>query len=283
MKKAFMVKRLCFFFSLIFFFVFQSQTISAEDQNKHVKIGIDEKLGSAIPLDLTFLNENGEKVKLSSLVTRPTVLALVYYHCPSICSPLLMGLAEVVDRTDLEPGKDYNILTISFDPRETPESARRWKNEHLHAMRKVFPASSWSFMTGDSINIRKLTDAAGFYYQNDRDSNYAHMSTLIVLSPKGKISRYIFGTQFLPADLKMAVKNAEQGQTMPTVNKILAFCFSYERQGDKYVLNITRLIGTVTLFMAAVVFTVLTISGRKKKAKEREITLKEKKGIKREN
>ncbi|MGE5411738.1 MAG: hypothetical protein ACM3MI_12325, partial [Clostridiales bacterium] len=100
------------------------------------------------------------------------------------------------------------------------------------------------------------------------DSNYAHMSSLIMLSPNGKITRYILGTQFNPVDLKMAVINAQQGQVMPTLNKILAFCFSYERKGDKYVLNITRMVGTVVLFMVTVVFAVLTIKGKKKKVKK---------------
>lgn len=273
MKRAFIHARLFFFLSLLIFLAFQFNTVKAEDQPKHIKVGIDEKLGQTIPLDLSFINENGDSIRLSSIVNKPTVLALVYYHCPGICSPLLMGLADVIDHADLEPGKDYNILTISFDPEETPASAKKWKSEHLLTMRRQMPASAWTFMTGDSINIKKLTDAAGFYYQNDRDSNYAHMTSLIVLSPKGKITRYIFGTQFLPADLKMAVINARQEQAMPTINRILSFCFSYERKGDKYVLNVTRMIGTVVLFMVSVVFAVLTLKGKgkgKNKIKEKE-------------
>ncbi|MDP4175065.1 MAG: SCO family protein [Bacteroidota bacterium] len=262
----------CLLYLLIFFLIILIRPFFAQEQkqvnDKHVKIGIDEKLGSTIPLDLTFLDENGKKVKLSSLVNKPTVMALVYYHCPAMCSPMLMGLAEVVDRTDLEPGKDYNIVTISFDPKETPAYAKKWREERLSTMKKSLPNGAWTFMTGDSVSIRKLTDASGFYYQKDRDSNYAHMSSLIMLSPQGKITRYILGTQFNPVDLKMAVINAQQGLVMPTLNKILAFCFSYERKGDKYVLNITRMVGTVVLFMVTVVFAVLTIKGKKKKVKK---------------
>ncbi len=231
---------------------------------QNVEIGIDEKLGNFIPLDLTFVNEKSEKVSLKDLVKKPTILALVYYNCPAVCSPLLSGLAEVVDKVDMKPGIDFNIITLSFDERENPAKALMWKHEHLAAMKRIIPDESWSYLTGDSVSIKKLTNSVGFYFKRDTDSSFLHYGSLIILSGEGKITRYIFGTQFLPFDLKMALIEAQKGEARPTINKILTFCYSYDRQGNKYVFNVTKIAGAVILLTALIVFTTLILKGRKK-------------------
>lgn len=267
--KRYESKRIFFVFSLLLFLLLFNTTIKSDANNDHTKVGIDEKLGSFIPLDLNFRDENGNPVKLNQLLKRPVVLALVYYHCPGICSPLLSGVAEVVDRVDLNPGQDFDVWTISFDPKDTPAEARKWKTEHSNFMKRQIPASAWTYMTGDSVSIHKLTDAVGFYFKSDGKNDFLHMGSLIVISPKGKIIRYIFGTQFLPFDLKMAVLEAEKGTPTPTINKILAFCYSYDPQGGKYVFNITKVVGSLMLFAVALFFAVLTIKNRMKKSVER--------------
>ncbi|MCX6149898.1 MAG: SCO family protein [Ignavibacteriales bacterium] len=234
-----------------------------KDQN-HVDVGIDEKLGSYIPLDISFNNEKGELVKLNQLIKQPTILALVYYHCPAVCSPLLNGLTEVVDKLDLEPQKDFDVITLSFDHSEGPTAANKWKKEHLASMKRDFPESAWTFLTGDSISIKKLTDAVGFYFKRDTDSSFLHYGTLIILSEKGMISRYIFGIQFNQFDVKMALLEAQRGEYRPTINKILTFCYSYDRSGNKYVFNFQKIAGGIILLSALILFTVLIIKERKK-------------------
>ncbi|MCU7497022.1 MAG: SCO family protein [Ignavibacteria bacterium] len=255
---------------LFIIFFLSSLDLNALQKNSTGKVGIDEKLGSYVPLDVTFKDENGKPVTLKSMIKRPVVLAFVYYHCPGVCSPLLSGVAEVIDKVDLEPGRDFDVWTISFDPNDKPKDAKKWKSDHIGAMRRQLPESAWTYMTGDSLTIHRLTDAAGFFYKRDR-GDFIHMGALIVLSPEGKITRYIFGTQFLPFDLKMAVIEAQKGETTPTVNKILAFCYSYDRQGGKYVFNVTKVIGSLMLFSAVVLFTVLVLKSRANKSKGEEL------------
>ncbi len=232
-------------------------------QAKNNEVGIDEKLGNHIPLDLSFVNEKSEKVLLKDLVNKPTILALVYFNCPAVCNPLLNGLAEVVDKVEMEPGKDFNIITLSFNHKEDAFKALKWKREHLASMKRIITDASWSFLTGDSVSIKKLTNAVGFYFKQDTDSSFLHFASLIILSEDGKITRYIFGTQFLPFDLKMALIEAQKGEARPTVNKILTFCYSYDREGNKYVLNFKRIAGAVILLSALIFFATLIIKGKK--------------------
>jgi protein SCO1/2 len=137
------------------------------DQEKAPVVGIVEKLDNTIPKDLKFVNSNGDTVKLGDIITKPTVLTLVFYHCTGICSPLLTNLAEVVDKTDLQPGKDYQLITISFDHHEQIEAAQRWRKTHLEEMKKQIKPDDWRFLVGDSVSIRKLCDAVGFYFKPD--------------------------------------------------------------------------------------------------------------------
>jgi protein SCO1/2 len=229
----------------------------------HEKVGIDEKLGQYIPKGLVFYNEDGKTVKLDSLINMPVVFAPVYYHCPGICSPLMLGIAEVVDRVDMEPGKDFKVITLSFDPSEKPADAKKWKNEHLNSMRRTMSDDSWIFLTGDSTNIKKLLDAVGFYYNPEGRNDFAHPTSLIMLSHKGLIARYIFGTSFLPFDLKMAVIDASHGRPIPTVNKFLEYCFSYDRSKNSYVFNVTKVAAGIMIFFTAVFFMVLVIKKNK--------------------
>jgi len=238
-------------------------TVFSNVQAKSTEVGIDEKLGNHIPLDLSFVNEKSEKVLLKNLIHKPTILALVYYNCPAICNPLLNGLAEVIDKVDMEPGKDFNIITLSFNHKEDAFKALKWKREHLVSMKRKIPDSSWSFLTGDSISIRKLTNSVGFYFKQDTDSSFLHFATLIILTEDGKITRYVFGTEFLPFDLKMALIEAQKGEARPTINKILTFCYSYDRQGNKYVLDFKRIAGAIVLLSALIFFTALIIKGKK--------------------
>lgn len=222
-------------------------------------IGVEEKLGETVPGDIMLYNENGEAVFLEDIIDRPTIMTLVYYRCPGICSPLMEGVAEAIDRTDLVLGEDYQVLTISFDARETTDLAVNKKRNHLLLMKRQEQAQEhWQFFTSDSANIARLTDATGFRYRR-AGNDFIHSATLIVVSPQRKISRYLNGTYFLPFEVKMALLEASEGRVGPTINKILQFCYSYDPAGQTYVLNITKVAGIIIIFFSFVLLLGLSI------------------------
>jgi protein SCO1/2 len=217
-------------------------------------VGITEKLGDYVPLDLGFLQANGDSLYLRDAVDKPTIITLVYYHCPTICKPLLSGVAEVVDKTDLTPGKDYNIVTISFDQFDNPASATTMKTNITTSLKKPLAPGAWRFLTADSLTIERLTRSVGYQLKR-QEKDFAHGTSLIVLSPDGKIVRYLYGLNFLPFDIKMAVSEANVGKVEPSIARVLRFCFSYDPKGRRYVLNSTRIIGGgVLLFAIGFVF-----------------------------
>ncbi len=231
-------------------------------------VGITPMLGRKVPLDLTFLDENGKSVSLRELVHTPVVLTLVYLHCPNICPFLLQNLAGVFNQMPAEPGRDYVALSISFDERETPASAREQKKIFLEMIGRPFPADAWRFLTGDRDNIRKLTDAVGFRYKRV-GNDFAHPVAVIALSPEGKITRYLYGMDPLPFDLKMALVEASHGTIGPAISKVVQFCFSIDPKGHKLVFNALKVTGTVTLFFAGLFILFLLFKGRRRPSQER--------------
>lgn len=221
-------------------------SIDYHASGKNTEIGIEEKTGSYLPADLEFTTSSGKKVTLGDIIDAPTLLALVYYECPGICSPLLNELAWVGSQVKLVPGKDFKIISISFDHEETSEISARWKKNYLQSVNGKIPDDAWIFLTGDSLNIKKVTDAAGFYFKPDRDE-FIHAASLIAVSPDRKITRYLFGTSFNPFDVKMSLLEAESGKTNPAITKVLQFCFSYDPEGRNYTLNVTRIAGVLML------------------------------------
>jgi len=235
--------------TLLFIGVFACGSVGAQELPPDLKgIGIDEKLGDYIPMNLRFVDADGDSVRVGDLITRPTLLTLVYFHCPTICKPFLTAVTDVVGETDLDPGDDYDILTISFDEHDNPQTASTIRSNFLPAVRKDLPDGSWRFLTGDSATIRTLTDAVGFNFKR-RENDFAHPTALIVLSPDGKIARYLYGLRYMPFDLKMAVAEASAGKVVPSINRVLRYCFSYDPEGRKYVLNVTRVAGAGILFV----------------------------------
>ncbi len=232
--------------------------------NEDLEVGVVEHLNDTVPLDAYLFDINGDTVYLEELYDKPTLINFVYYRCPGICSPLMDGLAEVIDKSDLVIGEDYQVLTISFDPRESSTLAQRKKNNYLNLMEKTGQAEEgWTFYTADSVNVKRLTDATGFKYK-PTGNDFIHSATVIVTSPSGKITRYMNGIYFLPFDLKMSVIDASEGKTGTTVNKVLQYCYSYDPEGQEYVLNITKVAGTLIIFVGLIVFLVLVLTKRKK-------------------
>lgn len=228
------------------------------------ELGIYEHLDETLSDDLVFTDEYFNRVNLKEAITKPTVLALVYYECPGLCSPLLNGLAEALDKTDIGLGKDYQVFTISFSPAEKPPLALKKKNTYTKLVHHGEVKKNWHFFTGDSVTINRLLDEVGFKVKKEGDE-YIHPASLIVLSPKAKITRYLYGsTYFLPFDLKMAVVEAADGRSGPSINKMLNYCFSYDPKGKKYVFNMTKVSGSIILIFAVGLLLTLLVKGRKK-------------------
>jgi protein SCO1/2 len=233
---------------------------------EYIEIGVVEKLDQYIPMDARLVNIDGDTVIIGDLIDKPTILNFVYYRCPGICSPLMDGLSKAMDGNDMVLGEDYQALTISFDPREGPFLAVKKKNNYLNLMEKKEEAEEgWLFFTSDSASIAELTEAAGFRYK-PTGNDFIHSATLIILDPKGKITRYMNGIYFLPFELKMSLLEAAEGKSGPTINRVLQYCYSYDPEGQSYVLNITKVSATLILFFAVVLLLVLFLF-RKRKTK----------------
>ena len=228
-----------------------------DDKTKDPEIGIVEHLDSFLPTDIYLIDESNQRVKLTDLIDKPTIINWVYFRCPGICSPLMEGLAKVMDESDMLPGVDYQVLTISFDPRETIDLGIKKKANYLNLVtKKESIAKGWHFFVSDSLSIAKGTNATGFKYKRT-GTDFTHAASICVVSPKGKITRYLNGIYFLPFDLKMAVVESSKGMSAPTISKIMQYCFSYDPVGQAYVLNVTKISGTLILFFAIVFFLIL--------------------------
>jgi len=235
-----------------------------KDDPDDPEIGITEHLDEYLPEGIYLTGLDSQRVLLNDLIDKPTVLNFVYYRCPGICSPLMEGLAEVMDRSGLVPDQDYQVLTISFDPNETLELARRKKSNYINLVdKKEAVEKGWKFFISDSASIARATKAVGFNYKKT-GNDFLHAASVMMISPDKKITRYLNGIYFLPFEFKMAVIEANKGQTGPTLSKIMQFCYSYDPKGQTYVLNVTKIAGILILFFALVIFLFLVVKPKKR-------------------
>lgn len=235
--------------------------------NNEVEIGIVEHLDTYLPDSISLINENGEQVWLSDVIDKPTIINFVYYRCPGICSPLMEAVAGVMDKSELTPGEDYQVLTISFDPTEGIDLGIRKKANYLNLMNNSVKATAaktgWKFFVSDSASIIRATNATGFKYKKT-GNDFLHAASLTVVSPDGKITRYLNGLYFLPFEWKMAIVEASKGQSGATLNKVLRFCYSYDPDGQTYVLNVTKISATLIMFFAFIFLLYLVIKPKRK-------------------
>jgi protein SCO1/2 len=256
--------KLFFLFPIIISLSAKAQDAQVFDDLREPEIGVIEKLDTFISEDIMVIDENNQSVQLLSLIDKPTILNLVYYRCPGICSPIMESIANVVDRTDMIPGQDFQILTVSFDPTEGTELAQQKRNNYFYLINREFDPDGWRFFIADSANAKNLTEQVGFKYTKV-GFDYIHTATIIVLSPQGKITRYLQGVYYLPFDVKMAVIEAVEGKSGPTISRVLAYCYSFDPAGQRYVFDITKIAGTLILFFGVVIFLFLIIRYRAKK------------------
>ncbi|MBK6284022.1 MAG: SCO family protein [Draconibacterium sp.] len=246
--------------------LFAQEVVNPVANSNEVEIGVVEHLNDFLPDSISLINEEGQQVWLADIIDKPSVINFVYYRCPGICSPLMEAVAGVMDKSDLVPGVDYQVLTISFDPHETIDLGIRKKSNYLNLMsNKVEEAKKgWLFFTSDSASIARATNATGFKYQRT-GNDYLHAASLTVVSAEGKITRYLNGLYFLPFEWKMAIVEASKGKSGPTLNKVLRFCYSYDPVGQTYVMNVTKITGTIILFFAISLLLILVFKSKKKK------------------
>jgi protein SCO1 len=228
-------------------------------------IGIDEKLGQYLPQEAVFLDENGAAVDMRSAVDKPTIIAPVYLTCAHVCPLLLNGLADVLGRIDLmQPGRDFQVFTVSFDSQDTPSLARVKKLNYLKAVGRPFPERDWRFLTGSEQSIRKFTDSIGFRFHRDGMRDFSHPVVLVVVAPDGKIVRYLEGIRFLPFEVSMALTEASQGRVGSPARKALMYCFSYDPLKKSYVFNILKVVGTAMVIFILSFLAYLLITSRRK-------------------
>lgn len=216
------------------------------------EVGIEQKLNEEIPLDLIFRDEEGQRVPLNGYFRgKPVILALVYYECPMLCTMILNGLLKSLNTLQFEVGKEFDIVTVSFDPDETPVIAAGKKKTYITKYGRDGAADGWHFLTGEEAAIKRLTEAAGFKYKyNPETDEYVHASGIMVLTPQGKLSRYFYGIEYSPRDLKFGLIEASDNKIGSPVDQILLYCYHYDPTTGQYgvvIMNIIRIIGSLTV------------------------------------
>jgi protein SCO1/2 len=225
-----------------------------------MQVGFEEKQGQYADLDTKLVNENGDTVMLRDVINKPTILNLAYFECPGTCSPLMWGISRFIDAVDLKLGNDYKVITVSFDPRESITLGKEKKASYLTTMtKKEEAAQNWSFFVSDSTNIARLTRSVGFNYE-PFNNQFIHPTGLIALASDGKIIRYLRGIDFLPFDIKITLVEAADGKIGPSINRLLAVCYSYDDTGNQFVFNITRVSAIIITFIVVLIFLYLAFS-----------------------
>jgi protein SCO1/2 len=223
-------------------------------------VGIDQKLNERIPLDLEFLDETGRSVRLGEYFgKKPVILSLVFYECPMLCNQVLNGLVGSLKAQSFNVGEEFDVLTVSFDPREGPALASAKKLSYMQRYQRAGAEKGWHFLTGKQESIDALTRAVGFRYSYDAQTNqFAHASGIMVLTPDGRLSRYFYGIEYAPKDVRLALVESSANKIGSPVDQLLLYCYHYDPVTGKYgptIINIIRIGGLLTMLgVAALVF-----------------------------
>ncbi|MGN6371083.1 MAG: SCO family protein [Phycisphaerae bacterium] len=262
------------------------------DQSPQAKlldgVGIDQKMGSQVPMDLQFRDENGNLVRLKDLQRgKPIILSLVYLKCPMLCTLVLNDLLSTVKTIPQTAGDEYDIWTVSFDPKEGPAIATEKKEGYLDAysrVKHIVPTAGWRFLTGDEENIKKLTDAVGFHYRwDEKTQQYIHPAGIMILTPGGKIARYFFGIDYDPTDIRLSLVEASANKIATPTDRLLLFCYHYDPRTGKYglaVANTLRAGGALTLLLlGGMLFGLWRFDQRRTRRLMAEVPREEKEGV----
>lgn len=245
--------------------------LAGPDPSKRFEdISIEQNLDAQVPLELTFLDENGVPVSIAELLdNKPAILSLVYYDCPMLCNVVLDGVEAVIDGMKYEIDEDYEVITVSIDPGETPELAAAKKANHLERLHRDGADKGWHFLTGDEVGIDRLASTVGFRYAYDASTDqYAHAAGIMVLTPRGKVARYYYGVDYIPRDVEFGLVEASEGRVGNLVDKLVLLCFQYDPSTGQYgflVINAMRIGAVLMILGFATMYAVLYFKARRKK------------------
>jgi protein SCO1/2 len=240
------------------------------------EISIDQNLGAQLPLDLAFRDESGQTVKLRDYFgKKPVILSLVYYRCPQLCNMSLNGMLAAFKALTPSIGADYQVVTVSFDPAETPDLAKAKKDTYLKQYSRAGAENGWHFLTGDAEPIAKLTETVGFrYYYDPRTKQYAHGSAIMLLTPDGKVSRYFYGIEFSARDINLGLVEASDGKIGTLAEKVLLLCYQYDPRSGKYGFAIVAAlrIGAILTILSLCTFWILMYRRERRLHRQSEIS-----------
>ena len=249
----------------------EAMMMEAMDKDPEIseKVAVEEQLGKMADLNTVFADSKGRKLTLETVFDKPVVLLPIYFTCTSVCNFLQADLAKALNHVDQIPGKDFNIVTLSFDDDEDPSIARTSKQNYTNLLKRDYDPENWYHLTGDMKNIRKLTDSLGYYFIKESKHVYIHPSALVVLGSDGKIIRYLYGRSYLPFDLSMAIGEAQKGEPGVSIKRgVLSFCFAYDTDNKTYVFKTFRIAGSAILILALVFVAFLAYPSKKRKNKK---------------
>ncbi len=280
-KNSRLKRRLLILFSAFcFLFSAFSPSPARADDNRPIplrSVAFEQKLGEQVPLDLEFRDEAGKVVRLGDYFgKKPVILTLVYYTCQDLCPLLLDGLVRTLRPLSFDIGKQFNVVTVSFDPRDTPAFASAKKQDFVQRYGRPGAAQGWHFLTGQSSAIQRLTKAVGFRYTYDAQTHeFGHATGVILLTPHGKTARYFYGIDFSPRDMRLGLIEASENKIGSPIDQLLLFCYHYDPTTGKYgiiITNVIRLAGIATVLILGTFIGVMLRRERKNKLETREST-----------
>ena len=226
------------------------------------KVAIEQHLDRPLPLDLPFRDEAGRSVRLADYFgKRPVVLVLAYYNCPMLCTQVLNGTVAAMRGISFDAGREYEVVTVSFDPRDKPRDAAAKKVPYVKEYGRPGAADGWQFLTGSTASIERITEAVGFHYRwDERQGQFAHASAIYVLTPDGRLSRYFFGIEYAPRDLRLGLVEASDRKIGSPVDEILLYCYHYDPAAGKYgavVMNMVRVAGAAAVIVLSIFLTIM--------------------------
>ena len=231
-------------------------TVSTDTLPQLKDVSFKQRLNEMLPLDAPFTDETGRRVTLGEYFGRtPVLLAFVYYQCPMLCTQVMNGLSSALKVMPFAAGEDYEVVLVSFDPRDTPATAAEKKRAHLEYWSAEKDAGSWHLLSGDEATIRRVTSAAGFSYRwDERTGQFAHVSGILAVTPEGRLSRYFYGVEYSPKELRLALVESGEGRIGSVIDELLLYCFHYDPESGRYglmMMNLVRLGGVMTVLAIA--------------------------------
>jgi protein SCO1/2 len=245
----------------------QINTLPPELEN----VGVTEHLNGPVPGDALFRDHHGNMVRLGQYFDgrRPVLLNLVYFRCPMLCSMVMNATLNVLSRTAWTVGEQFDVVTISIDPRDDVAGAAQKRRQVLERYGRAPAQRGWHFLTGDEATIRRVADAVGFQYRYDaRQGQYAHPAVIFLLTPSGRVARYLYGIEYNPNDVRLGLLEASEGRSITTVERLIMFCYHYDPQGRKYVLlarRVMQLGGAATMLLLGGLLAILWLRERRKR------------------